>query len=320
LNPRQVQAFAERVLAEIEKVIIGKREVLEQVLLSILAGGHILFEDYPGLAKTLIARSFAATLGCSFRRVQFTPDLLPNDITGTYVLNRTTSQFELRKGPVFTNILLGDEINRAPPKTQSALLEAMQERQTTIEGDSYPIPEFFTVMATQNPIEYEGTYPLPEAQLDRFLVKLGIGYPSPEAEVEIMVRRIARKRDEAALSAVGSAQVLLECQKAVEEVYIDMALLRYIQEIVARTRNHAQVEIGSSPRGCLALMKLARARAALSGRDYVTPDDIKPFTVPALSHRLILKPDPWVRGVRPATVVNEVVQRVPVPKVPGAPG
>jgi len=320
VNPKGLQAFGYRILDEVEKVIVGKREVLEEVLLSILANGHILFEDFPGLAKTLIARSFAATLGCSFRRVQFTPDLLPNDITGTYILNRTTSQFELRKGPIFTNILLGDEINRAPPKTQSALLEAMQERQTTIEGDSFPLPEPFIVIATQNPIEYEGTYPLPEAQLDRFLVKLGVGYPSPDAEVEMMARRIARKRDEGTLSAVGNAQALLEAQMAVEEVFIDSSLLHYIEDIVARTRVHPHVDIGASPRGCLALLKLSRARAAFSGRDYVVPDDVKAFAVPALSHRLILKPDPWVKGVQPSAVITEIVLKVPVPKVPEASG
>lgn len=316
MNPRGVQAFGRGVLDEIEKVIVGKRDVLERVLLSILANGHILFEDYPGLAKTLIARSFAATLGCSFRRVQFTPDLLPNDITGTYILNRTTSQFELRKGPIFTNILLGDEINRAPPKTQSALLEAMQERQTTIEGDSYPLAEPFIVIATQNPIEYEGTYPLPEAQLDRFLVKLGVGYPSPDAEVEMMSRRIRRKKDEGTLSVMGTAQALLEAQRAVEEVHMDDSLLRYIEEIVGRTRSHPHVDIGASPRGCLALLKLGRASAAYAGRDYVVPDDIKAFAVPALSHRLILKPDPWVKGVQPSAVIAEIAQKVPVPKVP----
>jgi MoxR-like ATPase len=316
VNPKGVQAFGHRVLDEIEKIIVGKREVLGQVLLSILANGHILFEDYPGLAKTLIARSFSATLGCSFRRVQFTPDLLPNDITGTYILNRTTSQFELRKGPIFTNILLGDEINRAPPKTQSALLEAMQERQTTIEGDSYPLPDPFIVIATQNPIEYEGTYPLPEAQLDRFLVKLGVGYPSPEAEIEMMARRIQRKRDEGTLAAIGSAQLLQDAQRAVEEVYMDASLLRYIEDIVGRTRAHPHVDIGASPRGCLALLKLGRAGAAFAGRDYAVPDDIKAFAVPALSHRLILKPDPWVKGVQPSSVINEIVQKVPVPKVP----
>lgn len=316
MDPRGVQAFGNAVLDEIEHIIVGKREVLEEVMLSILANGHILFEDFPGLAKTLIARSFAATLNCSFRRIQFTPDLLPNDITGTYILNRSTSQFELRKGPIFTNFLLGDEINRAPPKTQSALLEAMQERQTTIEGDSYPIPEPFIVTATQNPIEYEGTYPLPEAQLDRFLVKLSIGYPSPEAEVRMMENRIERKKEEVTLKAIGSTQKLLEAQQAVEEIHVDKELLKYIEEIVAKTRTHPHVEVGASPRGCLALLKLGRARAAFSGRDYVVPDDIKAFSVSALCHRLILKPDPWVKGVQPASVIKDIVSKVPVPKVP----
>jgi MoxR-like ATPase len=314
---KKVSIFGKKVLDELERMIIGKRETLEDVFLSFLANGHVLFEDYPGLAKTLIARSFAAALGCNFKRVQFTPDLLPSDITGTYILNRETSKFQLRKGPIFTNILLGDEINRAPPKTQAALLEAMQERQTTIEGDSYQLAAPFLVVATQNPIEYEGTYPLPEAQLDRFLVKLSVGYPSLDGEIEIMARRVERKKDELDLKAIGSPKILAAAQAATEEVHIDNELLDYVAQIVRKTRDHPQVEIGASPRGSLALLKLSRANAAYRKRDYVIPDDVKRFAVQALSHRLILKADSWVKGVQPSSIINDILRAVPVPKVPG---
>jgi MoxR-like ATPase len=313
---KEVVVFSKKVLDEMERLIVGKRKALEDLLVAFLANGNVLFEDYPGLAKTLIARSFAATMGCGFRRVQFTPDLLPTDITGSYVLNRDTNKFELRKGPIFTNVLLGDEINRAPPKTQAALLEAMQEHQTTIEGDSYVLDPPFLVIATQNPIEYEGTYPLPEAQLDRFLVKLSIGYPSLEDEIEILARRIQRKQDELAMRPVGGPKTLLEAQRAVEEVHVDRELLEYISTIVRRTREHPQVEIGASPRGSLALLKLGRAHAAIRSRDYVIPDDIKRFATQALSHRLILKADSWVKGVQPVNIVNDVLRNTPVPKVP----
>jgi MoxR-like ATPase len=314
---KTVPKFGKKVLDELERMIVGKRPTLEDVFLSFLANGHVLFEDYPGLAKTLIARCFAATLGCDFRRVQFTPDLLPSDITGTYILNRESSKFELRKGPIFTNILLGDEINRAPPKTQAALLEAMQERQTTIEGDSYQLAQPFLVIATQNPIEYEGTYPLPEAQLDRFLVKLSVGYPSEDGEIEIMSRRVERQSDELKLTPVGSPKTLAEAQLAIEGVHVDRELLEYISAIVRKTRDHPQIEIGASPRGSLALLKLSRANAAYRGRDYVIPDDVKRFALQALSHRLILKADSWVKGVQPGTIITEIMKGVPVPKVPG---
>jgi len=313
---KDVPVFGKKVLDEIERLIVGKRKALEDLLVAFLADGHVLFEDYPGLAKTMIARSFAATLGCSFRRVQFTPDLLPSDITGTYIMNRDSNKFELRQGPIFTNILLGDEINRAPPKTQAALLEAMQERQTTIEGDSYILDPPFLVIATQNPIEYEGTYPLPEAQLDRFLVKLSIGYPSLEDEIEILDRRVARKQEELTLKAMGGPKALVEAQRAVEEVHVDRELLEYISGVVRKTREHPQVEIGASPRGSLALLKLGRAHAAFRGRDYVIPDDVKRFAVQALTHRLILKADSWVKGVHPANIVHDVLRGTPVPKVP----
>jgi len=315
LNLKEIGGASNEILNEVEKAIVGKRAVLEKVLLAMLCDGHILIEDYPGLAKTLMAKTFAGALGCDFKRIQFTPDLLPADITGIYIFDRRTNEFVLRRGPVFTNILLADEINRSPPKTQSALLEAMQERQTTLEGETHPLPQPFVVVATQNPIEYEGTYPLPEAQIDRFLMRISIGYPTAEQEREILARRRERKQDEVKVVPVGSPERLMAMQRAVEEVHVDPAVESYIVEVVSRTRAHPQVEVGASPRGSLALLKLARARAALSGRDFVIPDDAKDLAVEALSHRLILKPDPWVRGVRTDSIVREILSSVKVPKV-----
>ena len=315
MNLEATAARAREILDEVEKAIVGKRPVLEKVLLAVLCDGHVLIEDYPGLAKTLMAKSFAAALGCDFKRVQFTPDLLPADITGTYVFDRKTSEFVLRKGPVFTNVLLGDEINRSPPKTQAALLEAMQERQTTLEGETHPLPRPFVVIATQNPIEYEGTYPLPEAQIDRFLLRVAIGYPTNKEEVEILARRRARKQDDVPVSAIGSPEDVVQMQRSIEEVHVDPALETYIVEVASGTRNHPQVEVGASPRGSLALLKLSRARAVLRGRDFVVPDDVKDVAVEGLAHRLILKPDPWIKGVRTATIVQEVLGAVRVPKV-----
>jgi len=303
-------------LDSVETVIVGKRPVLERVLWAILGDGHLLIEDVPGLAKTLIAKCFAASLGLSFRRVQFTPDLLPADITGTYVFDRKTSEFVLRRGPIFTNVLLADEINRAPPKTQSALLEAMQERQATLEGETFLLDRPFFVIATQNPIEHEGTYPLPEAQVDRFLLKIDVGYPTREQEIEVLERRRRRKADEVTLDPVTSPDEVLALQAAIEDVHVDPALEGYMTDIVAATRAHSQVEIGASPRGSLALLKVSRARAAIAGRDFVTPDDVKSVAVPALAHRIILKPDPWIRGVRTSSVMADVLGQVPVPKVP----
>jgi len=314
-----VASVAERgraLLDAIETVIVGKRAVLERVLWSVLADGHVLIEDVPGLAKTLIAKSFASGLGLSYRRVQFTPDLLPADITGSYIFDRKTGEFVLRKGPVFTNVLLADEINRAPPKTQSALLEAMQERQATLEGDTLRIEPPFFVLATQNPIEHEGTYPLPEAQVDRFLLRIDVGYPLKEQEVEILRRRRMRRTDDTTVPPVTSPDEVPALQAALEDVHVDAGIEGYIVDVVAATRTHSQVEIGASPRGSLGLLKASRARAALSGRDYVTPDDVKVVAVPTLAHRIILKPDPWIRGVRTATVVSDVLGQVPVPKVP----
>ncbi len=316
MNVSSVADRGKALMDEIETVIVGKRAVLERVLWGILCDGHVLIEDVPGVAKTLIAKSFAAGLGLQFRRVQFTPDLLPADITGTYVFDRKSGEFVLRRGPIFTNVLLADEINRAPPKTQSALLEAMQERQTTLEGQTFPIEPPFFVLATQNPIEHEGTYPLPEAQVDRFLLRIDVGYPSPDQEVEILRRREARRSDDMPVQAVTSPTEVPALQAAVETVHVDPAIHAYMVNIVAGTRAHTQVEIGASPRGSLALLKLSRARAALADRDFVTPDDVKVVAPYALAHRIILKPDPWIRGVRTSAVLQDVLNATPVPKVP----
>ena len=315
MSMSEVNKVCAAVIDEVGKTIVGKREVMERVLLCVLADGHVLFEDYPGLAKTMMANCFALALGCDFKRVQFTPDLLPADITGSYVLDRRDSSFTLRKGPVFTNVLLADEINRAPPKTQAALLEAMQERQVTLEGETQRISKPFLVMATQNPIEYEGTYPLPEAQIDRFLIRTAVGYPSKEEESLILMRRKARGREEPNVQRVIGAEMVLELQRAVESVHMEDVVNDYIVGIVSATRSHSQVEVGASPRGSLALMKLASANAAMAGRDFVIPDDVKRVAVPALAHRLVLAADPWVRGVRPEQVVESVLKETPVPKV-----
>ncbi len=307
--------LCKQIIGQVRKVIVGKEAVLERVMLAVLANSHILFEDYPGLAKTLLARSFAMSMGCVFSRIQFTPDLLPADITGTYIYNVKNSEFDLRKGPVFTNILLADEINRAPPKTQAALLEAMQERQTTLDGKTHVLENPFIVIATQNPIEYEGVYPLPEAQLDRFLVKLGLGYPNKMEEVEIMKRRMMRAHEEVLLEPVLDANRIIELQRKVEEIHVDDDVLGYVADIVQATRSHRQVEIGASPRGSLAIFKLARARAVYHGRDYVIPDDVKEVAAPALVHRMIMKAESWVKGTDPKAVVDEVLKTTQVPRV-----
>ncbi|WP_297463699.1 MoxR family ATPase [Thermococcus sp.] len=303
------------VLNEVGRAIVGKEEVLKLILTTILADGHVLLEDLPGLAKTLMAKSFAKALGVQFTRVQFTPDLLPSDILGVSVFNQKTLEFEFRKGPVFTNVLLADEINRAPPKTQSALLEAMQERQVTVEGNTYVLPKPFIVIATQNPIEQEGTYPLPEAQLDRFLVRLRVGYPSKREEMEILRRRMARKKEDVDIQRILSAEEVVEMQRAIEDVYVSDPILEYITDIVTATREaKREIEIGASPRGSLALLKLSRAYAALEGRDYVIPDDVKAVAVPALSHRLILKRELWYTKVSQESIMEKLLERVPVPK------
>ena len=316
LNIGQVAELSAQVIAEVEKAIVGKHTVLTQMMAVFLsAGGHILLEDYPGLAKTLIANSFAVALGLKFSRIQFTPDLLPGDITGGYVFDSNKSQFQLRKGPLFTNFLLADEINRASPKTQSALLEAMQEYQVTLEGEALALPKPFIVIATQNPIEYEGTFPLPEAQLDRFMVKLAIGYPKPEEEDEILKRRTERKQDIVSLQPVISAEIFLAMRAAVEEVYVDPDLRRYVVDLVAATRHYRQVVVGVSPRGSLALLKLSRAWAAIQGRTFVVPDDIKQFTQSALAHRLLLDPSLWGSKRTESAVIEGVMTSIPVPVI-----
>ena len=314
ISIEQVAELSARVVQEVEKAVVGKRDVLNLMMAALLSsGGHILLEDYPGLAKTLIANSFAKALGMAFKRIQFTPDLLPGDITGGYVYESEHNRFVLRKGPIFANILLADEINRASPKTQSALLEAMQEYQVTLEGETWVLTEPFIVIATQNPVEYEGTFPLPEAQLDRFIVKLSIGYPSPEEEDEILKRRAERQTDIVPLQAIISPETFLEMRAAVEGVYVDPDVRRYMVDLAAKSRYHRQVVVGVSPRGSLALLKLTRAWAAIQGRKYVVPDDVKHFIQPALAHRIILDPSLWDTKKSENTVIAEIIQSVSVP-------
>ncbi len=305
---------AEQILDELERAIVGKREALELVLLGMLADGHVLLEDFPGLAKTLIARAFAQVTSIGFTRIQFTPDLMPSDVTGSSIFNQRDVDFEFRPGPIFTNLLLADEINRAPPKTQAALLEAMQERQVTIEGVTHLLERPFLVLATQNPIEYEGTYPLPEAQLDRFLLRLGVGYLDREQEWDVLERRLDRAADEIELDAVVGREELLEMQRSIEQVHVDRSVGLYMVDLVAATRNASGVQVGASPRGSLALLKLSRCRAGLEGRDYVIPEDVKAVAVPALAHRLALRPELWVQRLRPDDIVAELLDRVPTPK------
>ncbi len=309
----RVASLSERILDEVERAVVGKRDVLELVLVALLADGHVLLEDYPGLAKTLIARSFAQVTDLRFTRIQFTPDLMPSDVTGSSIFNQRSGDFEFRPGPIFTNLLLGDEINRAPPKTQAALLEAMQERQVTIEGLTNPLERPFLVIATQNPIEYEGTYPLPEAQLDRFIMRASVGYPDREHEWQVLDRRLERREDEIELDVVVDRQTVLDLQRSVEQVYVAELLGYYMVDIVKATRESPRVQVGASPRGSLALLKLSRCRAALRGRDFVTPDDVKAIAVPALTHRLMLRPELWVQRVSPDDVVAEAVETVPTP-------
>ncbi|MEM3637212.1 MAG: MoxR family ATPase [Conexivisphaerales archaeon] len=303
------------ILDQMGRAIVGKEDVIAKLLMCLLSEGHVLIEDYPGLGKTLIAKSFARTLGLQFKRIQFTSDLLPADITGSFVFDRNESRFILRKGPLFANIVLADEVNRAPPRTQSALLEAMQERQVTIEDTTYQLPRPFMVIATQNPIEYEGTYPLPEAQVDRFLAKISVGYPTAQEEFTIASKRNERKYDDVELDVVVGPDEIEEMRKQVEEVHVDDSLLNYMVEIVRKTRSHKDVEIGASPRGTLALLKLSKASAWMHGREYVIPDDIKQIAAEALSHRIILKPEQMLRGGKSISVVREILQEVPVPKV-----
>jgi|SRR5437016_1034808 len=313
LSVDDVAGSCDRILREVERAVVGKRQALELVLLGFLADGHVLLEDFPGLAKTLIARSFAQVCDMQFSRIQFTPDLMPSDVTGSSVYNQRTADFEFRPGPIFTNLLLGDEINRAPPKTQAALLEAMQERQVTIEGTTRLLEPPFLVIATQNPIEYEGTYPLPEAQVDRFLLRLGVGYPSREDEWGMLERRLDRAQDEITLDSVIDRAGFLDLQRAIEQVHVSESIGLYVIDLVASTRASNRVQVGASPRGTLAVTKLARAHAALRGRDFVTPEDVKAVAVPALAHRLMLRPELWVQSVRPEDVVRETLETVPTP-------
>ena len=314
----RLSTLTNKVIGEVERAIVGKRPLLEKIMAAILvSGGHLLLEDYPGLAKTLIANSFSIALGLDFKRIQFTPDLLPGDITGGYIYNRTENRFELRKGPIFANVILADEINRASPKTQSALLEAMQEYQVTLEGETMKLPEPFIVIATQNPIEYEGTFPLPEAQLDRFIMKLSIGYPSEDEEQEMLRRRFKRRRDEFDLKQVTNAEELLQERESVEKVHIDPDIERYIVALIAETRKRRQINVGASPRGSLALLKLSRSWAVMQGRDYVLPDDVKAFAKPALHHRLILEPELWMKQGATDEILTDIIQGTPVPIIQG---
>jgi MoxR-like ATPase len=309
----EVTRQAKRILDEVERAVLGKRDALEMVLLGLLADGHVLIEDYPGLAKTVIARSFAEVLGLGFGRIQFTPDLMPADVTGSSVYDQRSGTFDFRPGPVFTNLLLADEINRTPPKTQAALLEAMQERQVTVEGATRRLQRPFLVIATQNPIEYEGTYPLPEAQLDRFLLRVRVGYPARDDEWRILADRMERASDEVTLQSILDPAGVLGLQAALEQVHVAKAVGYYIVDLVAATRDDPNLQVGASPRGALAVLKLARAKAVLSGRDFVTPDDVKAVAVPTLAHRLTLRPELWVRRVDPDQVVAELLDRVATP-------
>jgi len=310
-----VSSKGQAMIDEVGKVIVGNRPLLRKILFNILAGGNILFEDYPGTAKSLMANMFSQASGADFRRIQFTPDLLPSDITGIYMYNEKTQEFEFRPGPAFTNFLLADEINRAPPKTQAAMLETMQERQVTVEGTTHQLTRPYVVMATQNPVEQEGTYPLPEAQMDRFLMKLSVGFPNHEEEVEVLRRRVDRRSDDPEVDAVSSPEEIVKMQDVIEYVQIDHAVLEYISEIVQRTRAEPRVEVGSSPRGSEALLALSRARAAFNGRTYATPDDVKELVPASLHHRLILKPEPRIKGVDPKTVLTDILKDVTAPKV-----
>ncbi|MET8348851.1 MoxR family ATPase [Micromonospora sp. NPDC005206] len=309
----EVGRLARAVLDAVGTVVVGKRDALELVLAGILAGGHVLLEDLPGLGKTLTARSFAQALGLDFRRLQFTPDLLPADVTGSFLYDQRNGDFTFRAGPVFTNLLLADEINRTPPKTQSALLEAMQEKQVSVEGVTYKLDEPFHVLATANPIEYEGTYPLPEAQLDRFLLRVSFGYPEHDEEWEVLRRRMSRRREEAEIKPVVDAATLRSMQAALEDVVVEDSVGRYIVALTAATREHPSVLVGASPRGSLALLLLARVRAVFGGRDYVVPEDVKEVAAPALAHRITLRPEMWLRRVDPAFVVGEVLEGTPAP-------
>ena len=313
---QQVGITANGIITEVGKVIVGKQEKLKLVVLAIFTeGSHVLLEDMPGLGKSVLASALARASGADFKRVQFTPDLLPSDINGTFILNQRTTEFDFRPGPIFTNYLLADEINRASPKTQSAMLEAMAEKQVTVEGYTQRLPKPFVVMATQNPVEQAGTYPLPEAQMDRFAMKLTMGYPSAADEAEILIRRARRGKDDFDVAAISTAEEIVRMQKAIEGVHVSNELIQYIANIIDATRHHEHLLAGASPRGTQAIFKLARGWAAMHGRDYVVPDDIKFLVIPAVAHRVILRPEARIRGIKPADVMATILEQVPVPKV-----
>ncbi|MFF1572099.1 AAA family ATPase [Leifsonia sp. NPDC058292] len=314
----EIERLSEAILHRVSTVVVGMRPALDLALAAILAGGHVLFEDVPGLGKTLAARSIASAIGLDFRRLQCTPDLLPADITGSYVYVPASSEFVFRPGPVFTGLFLADEINRTSPKTQSALLEAMAEGQVTVEGQSFPLPRPFHVVATSNPIEYEGTYALPEAQLDRFMVRLAVGYPDAAGESQVLLARVSRRRERATVEPVIDASTLRAMQAGVEAVDVDPDIAAYCVAIAAATRRHRSVEVGASPRGSQGLLLIARARAVMSGRDFVIPDDVKSVAVPVLAHRLTLTVQAWTSGLQASQVVTEVVNSVPGPPVVGS--
>jgi MoxR-like ATPase len=313
LTPARAAELGGAVLDRVGQAVVGKRNALELVLAAVLAGGHVLLEDLPGLGKTLAARSFAQALGLSFRRLQFTPDLVPADVTGSFVYAQRSGEFEFRPGPLFAGLVLADEINRTPPKTQSALLEAMQERQVTVEGHTFPLPDPFCVLATANPVEYEGTYALPEAQLDRFLLRLSFGYSPPEEEWQVLGRRLARRQEDIVLEPVVDAGLLLGMRRAVESVDVEASVSRYCVSLAAATRDRPEVQVGASPRGALALVLTARALAVLRGRDYVVPEDVKAVGVAALAHRLTLRPETWMQRISTEEVARAVLAEVPVP-------
>jgi len=309
----RVSQLSSAVLDEVDRAVVGKREALRLVLSGILAGGHVLMEDFPGLGKTLAARSFAQTLGLDFKRAQFTPDLLPGDITGSFIYDQRAGEFEFRAGPLFAGLLLADEINRTPPKTQAALLEAMQEKQVTVEGRTFQLPRPFHVLATANPVEYEGTYPLPEAQLDRFLMRISFGYPTLDEEWEILSNRMARQREEQELRGIVDAEQLLAMQAAIEATGVDESVGRYCVALTAASRVHGDVLMGASPRGALGLLLCARAYAVVDGRDYVTPEDVKAVAVPVLAHRITVKPELWMSNASGRSIVESLLRTVPTP-------
>lgn len=311
LDVTSIREIAQDVLSEVSRVIVGNGEILQQLFIALLVNGHVLLEGVPGLGKTVMAKTFANSLGISYKRIQFTPDLLPADITGTKIFSQEEGTFVLQKGPVFANVVLADEINRSSPKTQAALLEAMAERQVTIEGETLPLEKPFIVIATENPVEMEGTYPLPEAQVDRFLFKLWLDYPEQDEEVEILRRQLGGESP--TVDHVTSGDEILVAQKLINSVYIDERILKYIRDIVIKTRSHPQVALGCSPRASLVLMKASKARAAILGRKYVTPDDVRALIIAALNHRILLKPEAELEGLDVKAVIKNIIEEIPVP-------